>query len=239
MNNLKIKEINNAKLDPVYVSVYILKNTYKIYKNSVKEDDTFYTVIGVNLKNQKHILYMTHQKSSEVRMWIDIFERLKQRGVNEIIFLSSLEDKNIKKALRISYPCAKFTPSLVELTEILYRYTPLRSNRDVFCKLRKLYLAETIEDYKENAKSFDDFFNNPIQIAIKEKYLRNVEAIYNIPYKLRLLIYSGYKNLEYYNELRLFFSNQIFLNIDDLYSKLENSFIDDFITCSFSKNEWT
>lgn len=238
MNNQIIKNINTAKVENIYTSVHIIKNNFKIIRNGVKEDDTFYTIIGTNIKNIKHTLYLTHNKNNDIRMWLDIFETFKNRGIQEILFLSSADDKNIKKALRIAYPNAKYMKSLIELSYIFYTYSVERHCEKIHNDIKKLFISETLETFADMKKEFDDTYNNPIHNKLKEMHLSNVENVYKIPFEIRKMIYSVNKNMEHFYTLKKYFNERVFKNLDDLYDQLSNEVITDFYFYSFNRRQW-
>ncbi|MGN1327420.1 MAG: transposase, partial [Clostridia bacterium] len=163
-------------------------------------------------------------------------------GIQNILFLSVDDNKNIKRTAKIAFPNIIFVDSLTDIAPKFYKYTSERSSKNVVGRIKALYTQKTLEDYKQALEAFKATYNNVIHQKLIEKYLNNVEAIYKFSYNIRILIFKHSANMEFYDRIRIGFNqnNQYILEIDEIYDKLrENNINKYFGFTSFQKKEWT
>ena len=60
MELLKLNELTKKKLDKTYVVVYAIKNEVNIKKADIIEKNDIYTLIGIDIKGYKDILYTVY-----------------------------------------------------------------------------------------------------------------------------------------------------------------------------------
>ena len=101
MNQLILNEITRKKLDETYIVIYAIKNEINIKKGEIIEKSDIYTFIGINIKDIRHLLNIYQDKKNNSRYWLDCFELLKSRGIKNILFLSTGDNKIRKELLKL------------------------------------------------------------------------------------------------------------------------------------------
>lgn len=178
MELLKLNELTKKKLEETYIVVYAIKNEVNIKKADIIEKNDIYTLIGVDIKDIRHLLNIYADRINNNHFWLDVFEGLKSRGVKNILFLSVDDNKNIKRTAKIAFPTITFSDSLTSIYPKFYKYISERSSRNIACKIKELYTQKTLEDCKRIFKAFSERYNNVIHQNLIKKYLNNVEATY-------------------------------------------------------------
>lgn len=240
MQNLKLVDYTKKRLDDMYVIMYAIKNDLNIKKGDIIENIDVYTIVGINTKGIRQLVGIYQDKPLNNRYWLDIFESIKARGLNTILFLAIDDNKNFKRTVKITFPMVNFVDSLTYIASKFYKYTSEKSSRKVVSRIHKLYYQPTLNDFKIDFSSFKESYNNIIHQKLIKKYLDNVEGYYKYSYNIRNLLFKPSANTKIYDRIRLSFnSNENYINdLNEIYEKLES--IDKFFGfISFNKKQWT
>ena len=195
-----------------------------------------YTFIGVNIKGIRHLLNIYQDKKNNSRYWLDCFEILKSRGVKNILFLSTDDNKNMKRTAKIAFPNITFTDSLTSIYPKFYKYISERSSKNIAGTINKLYTQRTLEEYKKVFKLFNEKYNNAIHKSLIKKYLGNVENTYKYSKNIRILLFKHSANTQIYDKIRLTFNDTNYINsLDDLFAELDITKYKYFGYTSFQK----
>ena len=242
MEQFTLKELTKRKLDETYIIVYAIKNEVNIKKADIIEKADVYTLIGVDIKGNRQFINMYQDRPLNKHFWLDNFEGLKSRGINNILFFSVDDNKNIKRTAKIAFPKIIFVDSLTDIAPKFYKYTSERSSKNVVGKIKALYTQKTITEYKDKFKGFKETYNNVIHQRLIEKYLNNIENIYKYSYNIRILIFKHSANMGFYDRIRIAFNenNKYITDIDEIYNNLKERNINRYFGfTSFQKKEWT
>lgn len=236
MNKLCIKDLTKKKLNEMYLSLTVLENEIDIKKNDVIEKTIVYTLVGVDMTGRSNIINIFLDKIS-IRFWIDCFEKLKYRGINNIFFLVSGNHKEIRKAAKIAFPNIISIDSVSHITPKFYQFYTDRSTKDIAGKITKLYTQNTLTDYDKEILKFNQLYNSPIHKKLIDKYLKNVKEAYKYSLNLRKLLYTHSRNTTLYDIIRLNFKNKYISEIEDILSVIEEKAPTYGIAPSFRKPE--
>ena len=80
MNQLTLMECSKRRLDETYLVVYAIKNEINIKKSDI------YTLIGIDIKGFRQFINIYQDRTNNKRFWLDCFESLKARGLQNIFF---------------------------------------------------------------------------------------------------------------------------------------------------------
>lgn len=239
MNKLTMNECSKKRLEDTYLVVYAIKNEVNIKKGDYIEKEDIYTLVGIDKKGFRTLINVYTDRKNNNRYWLDCFENLKVRGIKNILFLSVDDNKNIKKAAKVSFPTITFIDSITDIMPKFYKFSYEKNAREIGSKLHNLYVQKTLTDFKEQFKKFKERYNNVIHQKLIEKYLTNIESLYKYSVNIRKLLFRHSANIYLYDRIRLSFNSQksYVNNLEEVYEKLGG--MDDYFGfTSFKKNEW-
>lgn len=239
MQKLMMHDCSKRRLEDTYLVVYAIRNEVNIKKGEFIEKEDIYTLVGIDKKGFRTLINVYADRKNNNRYWLDIFETLKARGIKHILFLSVNNNKNIKRAAKVAFPCVVFIDSLTDIMPKFYKFSYEKNAKEIGSKLHDLYVQKTTADFKEVFKRFKERYNNVIHQKLIEKYLTNIEALYKYSVNIRKLLFRHSANIYLYDKIRLNFNSQkSYINsLDEVYDKLGN--MDDYFGfTSFKKNEW-
>src|SRR5690554_6222859 len=134
LENTKItttKDINNV-LDDLYGNIIQrlleteMDNHLGYDKNSKEVKETNNRRNGYSSKNK-----IVKTDKGNNRFWLDVFESIKNRGVKRILFLSIETNKNISRALKISFPDTIIVFPLTDTINQFYKYISSRGKGNI------------------------------------------------------------------------------------------------------------
>ena len=239
MKELTITDCSKRRLEDTYLVVYAIKNEINIKKGEYIEKEDIYTLVGIDKKGFRTLINVYTDRKNNNRYWLDCFENLKVRGIKNILFLSVDDNKNIKKAAKVSFPTITFIDSITDIMPKFYKFSYEKNAREIGSKLHNLYVQKTLTDFKEQFKKFKERYNNVIHQKLIEKYLTNIESLYKYSVNIRKLLFRHSANIYLYDRIRLSFNSQksYVNNLEEVYEKLGG--MDDYFGfTSFKKNEW-
>ena len=94
MQNLKLIDYTKKRLDDMYVMMYTIKNDLNVKKGDIIENINIYTLVGINKKGIRQLVGIYQDRPLNNRYWLDIFELLKTRGLNTLLFVAIDDNKN-------------------------------------------------------------------------------------------------------------------------------------------------
>ena len=239
MKELTITDCPKRRLEDTYLVVYAIKNEINIKKGEYIEKEDIYTLVGIDKKGFRTLINVYPDRKNNNRYWLDCFETLKVRGIKNILFLSVDDNKNIKKAAKVSFPTITFIDSITDIMPKFYKFSYEKNAREIGSKLHNLYVQKTLTDFKDQFKKFKERYNNVIRQKLIEKYLTNIESLYKYSVNIRKLLFRHSANIYLYDRIRLNFNSQksYVNNLEEIYEKLGG--MDDYFGfTSFKKNEW-
>lgn len=159
MQNIKLLDYTKKRLDGMYLVIYAIKNNINIKKAEVIENVDVYTLVGVNRKGLRDLVGIYQDRPLNNRYWLDIFESLKSRGLNKILFLAVDDNKNLKRIAKIAFSMINFVESLTIVISKFDKYTSEKSARKVASRLYKLYSQTTLNEFKNEFNCFKENYN--------------------------------------------------------------------------------
>lgn len=245
-----VYEWRNKKLDKCYFTINIdcTYITIRDNKDIKSHKIPIYVVVGTKLSGNKEILgiYLgnedenrniidnLHDKnvSESTTFWTTVFEDLKERGLEKVLYIISDGLTGIKNAIKLSYPTSFYQRCVVHIVRDLKTYTNKSNSKEVIKDFKNIYSSPSLELATENYEYFlDKYKDNKTIIKHVKDYIDEIIPLFNLPINIRKYIYTN-NIVESVNSKikRGFYGrgalpnvnsalNIIFLNLDDLEKK--------------------
>ena len=163
---------------------------------SVKEDlrsikKAIYVVLGVNISGIKDVLGVWISEQESASKWCEIFEELKQRGVEDIFFVSMDGLSGLPDAVEKVFPQAIMQRCIVHIVRNLYSVLPKKESKAVIADFKKIYTTSSLSNAKLEYENFRKKYKDNKKIM--NKVDSNIEWIYQLfeyPKAIRKVIYT-------------------------------------------------
>lgn len=188
----QVEEWQNRPLKNLYVFAYADCLYIPIKSDIRSEKKAVYVIIGVDALGYKDILGIWMDKSESATFWTEVFEDIKSRGVEDILFMSSDGIAGFKGSLETVYPKTQAQRCVVHLTRNLHQICPKTEASKIIARFKKIYKATSLEVAQIELEEFKREFSGKTKIIEKvEGFMEYLEPLYELPEEIRYAIYTS------------------------------------------------
>lgn len=175
---MKLEEWMKRELDDTYLSTIIMKE--RVYKktNNIPKKQDVYILMGINLKGYKRMIDIIVPEEDTTSYWFNKMSELKTRGIEDLFMVSILENENMKKAIKMSYPGVILMPSMMEIYNKTRPYILQKNHRELMRDMQKIYKSKDVEEAKtliEETK--EKYKDNKLLLMVIEKYINGIMEV--------------------------------------------------------------
>lgn len=145
----EMEEWKSRRLEEVYPFIYIDAIHFNVKENAVVGKKAAYIVMGINKNGIKEVLGIYIGENETSKFWITVFNNIKNRGVKDILVLSSDGLSGIKEAIQVSFPKTEHQTCIVHLTRNTLKYVSHRDKYKFAQDLKTIYTASDEEIAKK------------------------------------------------------------------------------------------
>ena len=152
-----------------------------------------YVIIGVDVNGYKEILGLWISDTESGSFWSNIFEDLKERGVKDILYMSSDGIAGFKGSLERVFPKAQSQRCVVHLVRNIYGLCPKKNAKDIIADYKKIYTSSNLEEANFHLKIFKEKYNSDYSRIVKkvEDFMQYLEPLFELPKEIRKCIYTS------------------------------------------------
>lgn len=183
----------NRKLKPLYVFTYA-DCIYVPIKNDdiTSSKKAIYIIIGVDTFGFKDILGMWINKTESASFWTNVFEELKERGVKDILYMSSDGIAGFKGSLETVFPKTQSQRCVVHLVRNLYSLCPKKEARQIISDYKKIYTSTSQDEAYLMLDIFKTKYAEQKRLVKKaEDFMEYIEPLFELPAEIRKCIYTS------------------------------------------------
>lgn len=169
-------------VDCMYVTV---RHEYEVKETAV------YTILGYNVNGRKEILGLWLNETESKHTWMQIFDEIKQRGVEDIFFISMDGVSGLEEGAKEIFKGVVVQRCIVHLIRNSLKYVPSKDYKNFTANLKKIYGAVNL---KTATHEFEKFKSNwskyPGAVDVWERNFKHVEQLFNYPSDIRKVMYT-------------------------------------------------
>ena len=191
--NEEVEKFRNRKLKPLYIFTYADCLYVPIKDDSLtSQKKAIYVIIGVDAYGYKDILGMWIDKSESARFWTNVFEDLKMRGVEDILYMSSDGIAGFKGSLETVFPKTHAQRCVVHLTRNIHQICPKKEANQIIKRWKSIYQSSNLEEAKAILDDFKEEFKKYSKVVEKvESFMAYLEPLFELPNEIRKAIYTS------------------------------------------------
>ncbi len=145
----EMEEWKNRRLDDVYPFVFIDAIHFNVKENGAIGKKAAYVAMGFNKEGIKEVLGIYIGENESSKFWMTVFNNLKNRGIKDILVLSSDGLIGIKEAIATAFPNTEHQTCIVHLTRNTLKYVSYRDRYKFAQDLKAIYTASDEEIAKK------------------------------------------------------------------------------------------
>lgn len=216
-----VDEWRNRPLKQCYPFVFVDCLYVSVKTERGAKEQAVYVVIGYDTEGHKDILGIWIGESESKHFWMQIFDELKSRGVEDIFFLSMDGVSGLEGGAKAVFPNVIVQRCIVHLLRNSLKYIPAKE-RASFCKdIKKVYSAlnakeaeAAFEEFKEKWSSFHGAVN------VWERNFHHVLQLFNYGSAVRKIMYTTNAIESVNSSLRKVTKKGLFPSEDSVYKAL-------------------
>jgi transposase-like protein len=130
-------------LEAIYPIVYIDALFVSVRDGGTVKKKAVYIALGTTLEGRREVLGLWMDGSEGARFWLTALTELKNRGVQDILFVCCDGLTGLPHAIEAAFPKAVVQTCIVHMIRASLRYVATRERKPVVRSLRAIYSAET------------------------------------------------------------------------------------------------
>lgn len=188
----EVETWKKRKLKPMYVFTYADCLYVPIKDDITTSKKAVYVIIGVDVDGYKEILGMWIDKSESSSFWSNVFEDLKERGVEDILYMCSDGVAGFKGSLERVFPKTQSQRCVVHLTRNIYGLCPKKEAKEIIGNFKKIYKSSNIDEAKIQLEFFQKEYGEKQKRVVKkvEEFMVYLEPLFEFPAEIRKCIYT-------------------------------------------------
>lgn len=188
----EMEEWKTRRLEEIYPFVYIDAIHFNVKENGVVGKKAAYVAMGINLSGIKEVLGIYIGENETSKFWMTVFNNLKNRGIKDIIILSSDGLTGIKEAIQTAFPKTEHQTCIVHLTRNTLKYVSHKDKGKFAQDLKSIYTASDEEIGKklmyETAERWKEKY--PTAMDRWEENWGIISPFFKFSQKIRKMIYT-------------------------------------------------
>ena len=148
-----IEEWQNRSMGNVYPIVFIDAIHFSVRQDSMVSKLAVYVVVGINDAGRKEVLTVEIGDNESSKYWLGVLNRLKNRGVQDILILCSDRLSGLKEAVAAAFPETEHQRCIVHMVRNTLKYV---AHKDMKFFAKDLCSIYTVPDEKTAFKRLEE-----------------------------------------------------------------------------------
>lgn len=230
-----IEEWQNRPLEKVYPMVFLDAIHYHVRENNIVVKKAVYIALGYNMEGFKEILGMWVGENESSKYWLLVLNQLKERGLEDILIVSTDNLTGFTQAIEAVYPKAEIQKCIIHQIRNSTKYVSYKDIKELIKDLKTVYKAPTEELARTNLDIFEDKWGKkyPMCVSSWRNNWTELSTYFKYPEGIRKLIYTTNAMENFNRQLRKVTKNKtIFPNDYALQKSLYLAMVD-------ASSKWT
>ena len=183
----------SRRLKPMYVFTYADCLYVPIKDDITSSKKAVYAIIGVDFNGYKDILGLWIDKTESGSFWNNVFEDLKERGVKDILYMSSDGIAGFKGSLERAFPKTQAQRCVVHLVRNIYSLCPKKDAKQIIADYKKIYSSSNQEEADFQLEVFKKKYEKDHKRIVKkvEEFMQFLEPLFELPQEIRKCVYTS------------------------------------------------
>ena len=187
----ELEERRNRPLKKCYAFLFVDCMYVTLRSGYEAKECAVYTILGYDLNGHKDILGLWLSESESKNYWMQIFDELKARGIEDVFFMSMDGVSGLEEGAKAIFPKIIVQRCIVHLIRNSIKYVPSKDYKKFTQELKKVYGAPNL---KAAAAAFESFCRTweqyPGAIEVWKRNFKFVEQLYDYGSDVRRIMYT-------------------------------------------------
>ena len=184
-------EWQNRPLKKFYTFLFVDCLYVSIRKEMETKSCAVYVILGYDVNGVKDILGIWIGESEGKHYWMQIFDELKGRGVEDVLFISMDGVSGLEEGARSIFKDTVVQRCIVHLIRNSIKYIPSKDYKAYTTHLKKVYGAASLKASEAEFESFKQKWKHyPGAIDVWSRNWSHVEQLFNYGSAVRKIMYT-------------------------------------------------
>jgi transposase-like protein len=175
----------------MYSVVYVDCIYCYVKRDLFGEKMAVYVVIGIDLDGFKEVLGLYIDKTESATFWKGIFEDIKQRGTEDILFVCMDGLKGLAEVITKVFPKVITQKCVVHIVRNIYDSIPKKDAKNIIADFKKIYTSPNLELARGEYKNFiEKYADNKNLVNRVTSVIEDIYGLFDFPAEIRKLIYT-------------------------------------------------
>lgn len=187
----EMEEWQNRPLKKMYTFLFVDCMYVSIRKDYETKECAVYTILGYDIDGKKDILGLWINETESKHSWMQIFDEIKARGVEDVLFISMDGVSGLEEGAKAVFKDVVVQRCIVHLIRNSIKYVPSKDYKAFTSNLKKIYGAASLKAAKLEFEKFKTAWGKyPGAIGVWERNFSHVEQLFNYGSAVRKIMYT-------------------------------------------------
>ena len=187
----EVEEWRNRPLKKCYAFLFVDCMYVTMRSDYEAKETAVYSILGYDLTGQKEILGLWLNPTESKNYWMQVFDEIKARGVEDVFFISMDGVSGLEDGAKAIFPKVIVQRCIVHLIRNSIKYVPTKDYKKYTTDLKRVYGAANL---KAGRAAFDTFCENwkqyPGAVDVWKRNFHHVEQLYDYGSAVRKIMYT-------------------------------------------------
>jgi len=185
------EEWQNRPLKKFYTFLFVDCLYVPVRKDNEARECAVYVILGYDANGIKDILGIWIGETEGKHIWMQIFDEIKARGVEDIAFISMDGVSGLEEGARSIFPKVVVQRCIVHLIRNSVKYVPAKEYKAFTSHLKKIYGAASLKAAKAEFERFKEAWSKyPGAVAVWTRNFQHVEQLFSYGSAVRRIMYT-------------------------------------------------
>lgn len=187
----ELRDWQARPLKPFYPFLFVDCLYVSMRKERGIEECAVYVILGYDLDGHKDILGLWMGDTESKHGWMQIFDELKSRGVQDVGFISMDGVSGLEDGAKAIFHGVVVQRCIVHLIRNSIKYVPSKDYKAFTAQLKKIYGAVSLKAAREEFEKFQEAWKNyPGAVNVWVRNFKHIEQLFNYGSAVRKVMYT-------------------------------------------------
>ena len=187
----EVEEWRNRPLKKCYPFIFVDCMYVSVRSEYESKEEAVYAILGYDLEGHKEILGLWMDVSESKNYWMQVFDEIKKRGVEDIFFISMDGVSGLESGAKAIFPGVVVQRCIVHLIRNSIKYVPSKDYKKFTSDLKKVYGAVNLKAANSAFETFcDNWKQYPGAVEVWKRNFNFVEQLFDYGSAVREMMYT-------------------------------------------------
>ena len=187
----QLDEWQNRPLKKFYTFLFVDCLYVPIRKDYETRNYALYVILGYDVDGKKDILGLWLSEAESKHQWMQIFDELKTRGVEDVLFLSMDGVSGLEEGAKAVFPEVAVQRCIVHLIRNSIKYVPNKDYKRYTAHLKKVYGAASLKAAEAEFERFRQAWSQyPGAVEVWVRNWQHVAQLFRYGSSVRKILYT-------------------------------------------------